>query len=98
MIGDGVFIGYNVVFVIINYDLFLKNKCKNYYVLIVLKNNVWIGLNVMIILGVMIGEWLVVVVGVVVIKDVLFYIVVGGVFVCVLKLIDKEENGRWLIK
>lgn len=94
VIGDGVFIGHNVVLATINHDLFPKNKRKNHYVPIVLKNNVWIGSNATITSGVTIGEWSVVAAGAVVTKDVPPYTVVGGVPARVLKSIDKEENGR----
>lgn len=89
MIGDGVFIGHNVVLATINHDLFPKNKRKNHYAPIVLKNNVWIGSNATITSGVTIGEWSVVGAG-----AVAPYTVVGGVPARVLKSIDKEENGR----
>ncbi|HFP6581834.1 TPA: DapH/DapD/GlmU-related protein [Enterococcus faecalis] len=94
VIGDGAFIGHNVVLATINHDLFPKNKRKNYYAPIVLKNNVWIGSNATIIAGVTIGEWSVVAAGAVVTKDVSPYTVVGGVPTRVLKLIDKEEDGN----
>jgi len=94
VIGDGVFIGHNVVLTTINHDLFPKNKRKNHYAPIVLKNNVWIGSNATITSGVTIGEWSVVAAGAVVTKDVPPYTVVGGVPARVLKSIDKEENGR----
>ncbi|HCT5592641.1 TPA: sugar O-acetyltransferase [Enterococcus faecalis] len=94
VIGDGVFIGHNVVLATINHDLFPKNKRKNHYAPIVLKNNVWIGSNATITSGVTIGEWSVVAAGAVVTKDVPPYTVVGGVPARVLKLIDKEEDGN----
>ncbi|EOV2572845.1 DapH/DapD/GlmU-related protein [Enterococcus faecalis] len=94
VIGDGAFIGHNVVLATINHDLFPKNKRKNHYAPIVLKNNVWIGSNATITAGVTIGEWSVVAAGAVVTKDVPPYTVVGGVPARVLKLIDKEEDGN----
>lgn len=47
--------------------------------------DVWIGYGVMVFVGVMIGIGVVIGVGVVVLKDVEFYIIVGGVFVRVIK-------------
>ncbi|HCQ8731873.1 sugar O-acetyltransferase [Enterococcus faecalis] len=94
VIGDGAFIGHNVVLATINHDLFPKNKRKNHYAPIELKNNVWIGSNATITSGVTIGEWSVVAAGAVVTKDVPPYTVVGGVPARVLKLIDKEEDGN----
>lgn len=48
---------------------------------IVIGNDVWIGYEVVIMVGVYIGDGVIVGIRVVVMKDVLFYIIVGGIFV-----------------
>lgn len=72
--------------IIVNYDL--KDKmiviCKFVYI----KKNVWIGVVVMILLGVMIGENVVVGVVSFVIKDVLDNVVVVGNLVKVICMIE----------
>lgn len=64
-----------------DYDFF--DWCKENWVII--GYDVWIGYGVIVIVGVIIGMGVVVGVGVVVICDVVFYMVVGGVFVCFIK-------------
>lgn len=53
-----------------------------------------IGVNVVVFEGVYVGKGVVVVVGVIVIEDVVFNIVVGGVFVCKLKDIDDKIKSK----
>ncbi len=89
-IGDGAFIGHNVVLATINHDLNPKNNRKNIYAPIVIGNHVWIGSNATILQGVTIGEWAVVAAGAVVTKDVAPYTVVGGVPAKVIKTIEQE--------
>lgn len=93
VIGDGAFIGHNVVLATINHDLYPKNNRKNHYAPIVLKDNVWIGSNATITSGVTIGEWSVVAAGAVVTKDVTPYSIVGGIPARVLKTIDPEGDN-----
>ena len=88
-IGDGSFIGHNVVLATINHDLVPSQKRKNHYAPIKIGNNVWIGSNVTVLPGVTIGEWSVVAAGAVVAKDVPSYTVVGGVPAKVLKRVSK---------
>lgn len=89
-IGDGAFIGHNVVLATINHDLNPKNNRKNIYAPIVIGNHVWIGSNATILQGVTIGEWAVVAAGAVVTKNVEPYTVVGGVPAKVIKTIEQE--------
>ena len=88
LIGDGVLFGHNVVVATINHDLDPKNNRKNHYAPITIKDHAWIGSNVTILPGVIIGEWAVVAAGAVVSKDVEPYTVVGGVPAKVIKRIE----------
>lgn len=90
-IGDGAFIGHNVVFATINHDLSPANNRKNHYAPINIGNNVWIGSNSTILQGVSVGEWAVIAAGSVVTKDVPPYTVVGGVPAKIIKTIDKQS-------
>ncbi|MEX2784598.1 DapH/DapD/GlmU-related protein [Streptococcus sp. H49] len=84
-IGDGCFIGHNVVLATVNHDLRPSMKRKNHYAPIKLGQNVWIGSNATVLSGVTIGDWAVVAAGAVVSKDVPAYTVVGGVPAKVIK-------------
>lgn len=87
-IGDDVMIGLNVSLIMFGYLVEFLWWCDGVVVkLIVIECNVWIGVGVMIIGGVMIGENVVVVVVVVVIWDVLLNMLVGGNLVKVIWLI-----------
>lgn len=87
-IGDGAFIGHNVVFATINHSLDPKENRKNEYAPITVGSHVWIGSNATILAGVSIGDWAVVAAGAVVTKDVPPRTVVGGVPAKVLKVIE----------
>ena len=91
-IGDGVFIGHNVVLATINHDLLPRNNRKNHYEPIEIGSHVWIGSNATILQGVTIGEWAVVAAGAVVTKDVPPFTVVGGVPSRVIRTIDERER------
>ena len=91
IIGDGSFIGHNVVLATINHDLDPANNRKNHYAPITIESHVWIGSNATILPGVTIGEWAAVAAGAVVIKDVLPYTVVGGVPARVLKTVRNDS-------
>ena len=91
IIGDGSFIGHNVVLATINHDLDPANNRKNHYAPITIESHVWIGSNATILPGVTIGEWAVVAAGAVVIKDVPPYTVVGGVPARVLKTVRNDS-------
>lgn len=87
-IGDDVMIGLNVSLIMFGYLVEFLWWCDGVVVkLIVIECNVWIGVGVMIIGGVMIGENVIVVVVVVVIWDVLLNMLVGGNLVKVIWLI-----------
>ena len=91
-IGDGVFIGHNVVLATATHDLDPRMNRKLYYKPIEIKNNVWIGSNATILQGVTIGEWSVVAAGAVVTKDVEPFSVVGGVPAKFLKKVDTNSE------
>lgn len=88
VIGDGAFIGHNVVLATINHDLDPKNNRKNHYASITIGKNVWIGANATVLPGVSIGDWAVIGAGAVVTKDVPAKSVVGGVPARIIKMID----------
>lgn len=88
VIGDGAFIGHNVVLATINHDLDPKNNRKNHYAPITIGKNVWIGANATVLPGVSIGDWAVIGAGAVVTKDVPAKSVVGGVPARIIKMID----------
>ncbi|AXQ78161.1 sugar O-acetyltransferase [Streptococcus chenjunshii] len=90
-IGDGCFIGHNVVLATIDHDLRPSMKRKNHYAPIKLGKHVWIGSNATVLSGVTIGDWAVVAAGAVVSKDVPAYTVVGGVPAKVIKQIDPDS-------
>ena len=81
--GDNVLIGPNVVFRTANHKTdqvkILIRLQGNEYGDIIVGNNVWIGSNCVILMGVTIGEGAVIAAGAVVNKDVAPYDVVGGV-------------------
>ncbi|MEY8429607.1 acyltransferase [Lachnospiraceae bacterium 48-42] len=91
IIGDGSFIGHNVVLAAINHDLDPANNRKNHYAPITIESHVWIGSNATILPGVTIGEWAVAAAGAVVIKDVPPYTVVGCVPARVLKIVRNDS-------
>ena len=78
-IGDGCFIGHQVVFATIDHDLDPKRRAENHVAPIVLGKNVWVGSHATILKGVTIGDGSVVAAGAVVTKDVPPMTVVGGV-------------------
>lgn len=88
VIGDGAFIGHNVVLATINHDLDPKNNRKNHYAPITIGKNVWIGANSTVLPGVSIGDWAVIGAGAVVTKDVPAKSVVGGVPARIIKIIN----------
>lgn len=92
VIGDGVFIGHNVVLATVNHALEPSKMRKNEYAPIKIEDHVWIGSNATILPGVTIGKWAVVGAGAVVHKNVEPYTVVGGVPAKVIKVIPEEER------
>ena len=91
-IGNGAWIGHNVVLATINHDLNPKENRKNHYAAIKIGAHVWIGSNATILPGVTIGDYAVVAAGAVVTRDVPAMTVVGGVPARVLKTIQEEER------
>lgn len=90
-IGEGSFIGHNVVLATVNHALEPSKNRKNSYHPISIGKHVWIGSNATVLPGVTIGDWAVVAAGAVVTKDVPPYAVVGGVPAKVLKMVDPES-------
>lgn len=90
-IGDGSFIGHNVVLATVNHALEPSQKRQNTYLPISIGKNVWIGSNATVLPGVAIGDWAVVAAGAVVTKDVPAYAVVGGVPAKLIKMVDPES-------
>ena len=92
-IGDGVFIGHNVVFATATHDLNPRMNRKLFYKPIEIKNNVWIGSNATILQGVTIGEWSVIAAGAVVTKNVEPFTVVGGIPAKFIKKVDFDAEN-----
>lgn len=91
-IGDGTFIGHNVVIATINHDLDPTKNRENQYAPVKIGPHVWIGSNATILPGVTVGEWAVIAAGAVVTKDVSAMTVVGGIPAKVIKTIQKGES------
>lgn len=89
-IGDGAFIGHNVVLATINHDLNPKKRYIHHFAPITIGENVWIGANATVLPGVSIGDGAIVAAGAVVSKDVPENVVVGGVPARIIKHIDAE--------
>ncbi len=87
-IGDGCFIGHQVVFATIDHDLNPEKRNEYHTAPIVLEKNVWIGSHSTILKGVTIGEGSVVAAGAVVTKDVPPMTVVAGVPAKVMRRIE----------
>jgi acetyltransferase-like isoleucine patch superfamily enzyme len=78
-LGDGVFIGHNVVMATLNHDIAPEKRSTTYPAPIVIGKNVWIGANATVVSGVTIGDNAIIAAGAVVTKDVPPNIIVGGV-------------------
>lgn len=89
-IGDGVLIGHNVVLATANHALEPSKSRKLNYKPIIIRDNVWIGSNAVILQGVTVGEWAVVAAGAVVTKDVEPYTVVGGIPAKFIRKVDND--------
>ena len=86
-IGDGCFIGHQVVFATIDHGLEPEHRHDNYVSPIKLGKNVWVGSHATILRGVTVGDNAVIAAGAVVTKDVPANTVVGGVPAKVIKQI-----------
>ena len=84
-IGDGCFIGHQVVFATIDHGLDPTHRHDNFVAPIRLGKNVWVGAHATILRGVTIGDNSVIAAGAVVTKDVPENVVVGGVPAKVIK-------------
>ncbi len=87
-IGDGSFIGHQVVFATIDHGLASEQRHDNYVAPIKLGKNVWVGSHATILRGVSIGDNAVIAAGAVVTKDVPANTVAGGVPAKIIKEIS----------
>lgn len=87
-IGNGVFIGPKVNLITLNHDLNPANRSATIAKPIVIKDNVWIGINATILQGVTVGENAIIAAGAVVTKDVPSNTIVGGNPAKIIKMID----------
>lgn len=92
-IGDDVFIAPKVCLTTINHDFNPYNRRATFCKPIVIKDRVWIGINVTICPGVTIGENSVIAAGSVVTKDVPPNVIVAGNPAKVIKQLDYERKG-----
>lgn len=88
-LGDGCFIGHDVVFATLDHGLAPEKRHITYPAPIVLGRNVWVGSHATILRGVTVGDNAVIAAGAVVTKDVAAGTIVGGVPARVIGHIDK---------
>ena len=91
-LGDGTFLGNNVVLTTMNHDFDPEHRSTTYPAPIVTGKNVWIGSSVTIIPGVTIGDGAIVGAGSVVTKDVPPYTIVAGVPARVIRKFDPKTD------
>lgn len=91
-IGNGVFIGPKVNLVTLNHDMNPSNRNATIARPIVIKNNVWIGINATVLQGVTVGENAIIGAGAVVTKDVPPNTIVAGNPARMIKTIDISES------
>ena len=89
-IGDGAFIGHNVVIATLNHDFDPKERSTTHPSKVVIGKNVWIGANATVVPGVTIGDNSIIAAGAVVTKDVPPNVIAGGVPAKVIKSIDRK--------
>ncbi|MGL4972260.1 MAG: DapH/DapD/GlmU-related protein [Culicoidibacterales bacterium] len=90
-IGEGTFIGHNVVLATLNHGIALHERMHTYPQPIVIGENVWIGANATITPGVTIGDGAIIAAGAVVTKAVAANTIVGGVPARVLRELSPKE-------
>lgn len=90
-IGDGTFIGHNVVLATLNHDMNPENRATLHPAPIIIGKNVWIGANATVTPGTKIGDGAIIAAGSVVTKNVAANTVVGGVPT---KFIKKIHNKK----
>lgn len=93
-LGDGTFLGNNVVLTTMNHDFDPENRRTTYPAPIVTGKNVWIGSSATVVPGVHIGDGAIVAAGAVVTRDVPPNTLVAGVPARVVKTIDPTEKPR----
>ncbi len=87
-IGDGAFIGHNVVLATLNHAIDPARRSTTLPAPIAIGKNVWIGAHATVLPGVTIGDGAIVAAGAVVTRDVLPNVIVGGVPAKIIKEID----------
>lgn len=93
-LGDGTFLGNNVVLTTMNHDFDPENRRTTYPAPIVTGKNVWIGSSATVVPGVQIGDGAIVAAGAVVTQDVPPNTIVAGVPARVVRTIDPSEHPR----
>ena len=93
-LGDGTFLGSNVVLATVNHDFDPENRRTVHPAPIITGKNVWIGSSVTVVPGVYIGDGAIVAAGAVVTKDVPPNTIVAGVPARVIREIDPKDTPR----
>ena len=93
-LGDGVFLGNNVVLTTMNHDFDPEKRATTYPAPIVIGKNVWIGSSVTVVPGVKIGDGAIVAAGSVVTKDVVPNTIVAGNPARLIRAIRPGERPR----
>lgn len=90
-IGDGTFIGPNVVLATLNHGIEPKKRGNLYPKPIIIGNSVWIGGNVSILPGVVLGDNVIVGAGAVVTKSFPANVIIGGIPAKIIKTIEQGD-------
>ena len=91
-LGDGTFLGNNVVLTTMNHDFDPARRSTTYPAPIVIGKNVWIASSVTVVPGVTIGDGAIVAAGAVVTRDVPPNTIVAGIPARVIREIDPEDH------